>query len=85
MLKVSIRQIKAARALLGWSQETLAKRSSVSLPTIKRLEAADTDDSPDIGGRPETSAAIRIALENAGIQFLEVGDASHGPGVALAR
>ncbi len=37
----SIGQIKAARALLGWSQEQLAAVSGVSIPTVKRLEAAD--------------------------------------------
>ena len=36
--KVSIRQIKAARALLNWSQDDLAARSGVSTPTVKRLE-----------------------------------------------
>ena len=41
ILKVSIRQLKAARALLGWSQEELASAADVSLPTIKRLEAAE--------------------------------------------
>src|ERR1700684_4446206 len=37
--KVSIRQVKAARELLGWSQEDLALHSGISVPTIKRLEA----------------------------------------------
>ena len=41
ILKVSIRQLKAARALIGWSQEELALAADVSLPTIKRLEAAE--------------------------------------------
>ena len=31
-------QIRAARALLGWSQPALAKASGVSLPTIVRME-----------------------------------------------
>ena len=39
--KVSIRQIKAARALLAWSQEELAEKSGVSTPTVKRLESSD--------------------------------------------
>ena len=39
--KVSIRQIKAARALLGWSQDELSAAADISLPTIKRLEAAE--------------------------------------------
>jgi DNA-binding XRE family transcriptional regulator len=41
ILKVSVRQIKAARALLAWSQEQLAAAANVSVPTIKRLEAHD--------------------------------------------
>lgn len=71
--KVSVPQIKAARALLGWSQSDLAAHSKVSEPTVKRLEAADGE----IGGRPETAAAITTALETAGIVFLDDG----GPGV----
>ena len=66
ILKVSIRQLKAARALLGWSQEELATASDVSLPTIKRLEAAEGW----LAGRQTTSHKIRAALELAGIEFL---------------
>jgi transcriptional regulator with XRE-family HTH domain len=69
ILKVSIRQIKAARELLGWSQETMAEVSGVSIPTIKRLEAADGD----LGGRPETREKIFAALEKAGVEFLDDG------------
>lgn len=65
ILFVSIRQVKAARALLGWSQRDLAARSGVSEPTIKRLEAGDGA----LGGRETTVAAIRDALETAGIEF----------------
>lgn len=73
--KVSIRQIKAARELLGWSQSDLAKKSKVSQPTIKRLEAAGGD----VGGREDTAEKIRSALEKAGIEFL-----NHGrPGVRM--
>ena len=50
ILKVSIRQIKAARSLLAWSQEQLAAAADVSIPTIKRLEARDGP----LGGRDET-------------------------------
>jgi transcriptional regulator with XRE-family HTH domain len=67
--KVSVRQIKAARELLGWSQEAIAKTSGVSIPTIKRLEAAGGD----LGGRPETSEKIVAALEKAGVEFLDDG------------
>lgn len=77
ILKVSIRQVKAARALLGWSQTKLAEVSGVSEPTIKRLEAGDGE----LGGRASTVDAIRAALEGAGIEFTNGGE----PGVKLAR
>jgi predicted transcriptional regulator len=72
--KLSIRQLKAARELLAWSQVDLAAHSDVSLPTIQRLEAKEGD----LGGRPETSEKIVAALEKAGVEFL--GD---GQGVLL--
>jgi transcriptional regulator with XRE-family HTH domain len=69
ILKVSIKQIKAARGLLGWSQEAIAKASGVSIPTVKRLEAAGGD----LGGRPATGEKIIAALEKAGVEFLDDG------------
>jgi len=66
ILKVSIEQVKAARALLRWSQTDLAEASGVSLPTIKRLEAS----TGDLGGRTVTGDAIRLALESAGVHFI---------------
>jgi transcriptional regulator with XRE-family HTH domain len=77
ILKVSIRQIKAARALLGWSQENLAAMADVSVPTIKRLEAVDGL----LGGREETGMKLRTALERAGIEFTN----GSRPGVRLRR
>jgi transcriptional regulator with XRE-family HTH domain len=76
-LKLSTGQVKAGRALLGWSQDRLADASGVSVPTIKRLEA----EGGALGGRPDTVAKIRQALETAGIEFIN-GDA---PGVRLLR
>ncbi|WP_342446988.1 helix-turn-helix transcriptional regulator [Azorhizobium doebereinerae] len=73
--------MKAARALLGWSQTELAERSGVSEPTIKRIEAADGE----LGGRVDTAAKIRGAIENAGVEFLTEGNAAGGAGVALKR
>ena len=77
ILKVSINQVKAARALLGWSQEALAKASGISEPTIKRLEAAEGD----LGGRPETINKIIGAIEGAGVEFIP--ENGGGPGVRL--
>jgi transcriptional regulator with XRE-family HTH domain len=69
------RQIKAARALLGWSQADLARRSGVSEPTIARLEAADGE----LGGREGTGDKIHAALDAAGIEFIE----NHGGGLGV--
>jgi DNA-binding XRE family transcriptional regulator len=79
ILKVSIRQVKAARALLAWSQEQLSSAADISLPTIKRLEA---EDGP-LGGRSETGAKIRTALEAAGVDFID--ENGGGPGVRLRK
>jgi predicted transcriptional regulator len=79
ILKVSIRQLKAARTLVGWSQEELASNADVSLPTIKRLEAAEGW----LRGRQTTAHKIKGALEKAGIEFIE--ENGGGPGVRLRR
>jgi transcriptional regulator with XRE-family HTH domain len=73
----TIRQVKAARALLGWSQIDLAEKSGVSIPTIERLEGADGA----IGGRPETAEKIIAAFERAHIEFQNHGE----PGVRLRK
>jgi transcriptional regulator with XRE-family HTH domain len=65
-LKVSISQIKAARALLGWSQDDLAATSGISSSTVKRLEATDGE----VGGRAGTREALVETLQSAGIEFL---------------
>lgn len=71
-------QIRAARALLGWSQPALAKASGVSLPTIVRMEG-------QVGPGRSSAAnldAVRRALEGAGVMFIEA-DAAAGPGLRL--
>ena len=78
ILKVSIRQVKAARSLLAWSQEDLAA-ADVSIPTIKRLEAQDGP----LGGRDQTGIKIRSALESAGVEFID--ENGGGPGVRLRK
>ena len=76
---VSVRQIKAGRALLGWSQSDLASASGVSEPTIARLESVDGE----LGGREATVQKIRAALEKGGIQFIE--ENGGGRGVRLRK
>lgn len=77
--KLSVRQVKAARALLGWSQHDLAEASGVSYPTVARLEREEGH----LGGRRATADAIRAALEAAGVVFIE--ENGGGPGVRLRR
>src|SRR5262245_63475019 len=71
---VTTRQIKAARALLGWSQGDLAQHSSISEPTIARLESVDGP----IAGRPKTADKIRSALEKASIQLIDKNGGGSG-------
>jgi transcriptional regulator with XRE-family HTH domain len=77
---ISGRQIRAARALLGWKQLDLAKGAGVSEITIKNIERGVTD------ARGSTLAAIQDAFYKAGIVFLDRGDARDGgPGVRLKK
>jgi len=77
ILKISIRQIKAARALLEWSQEHLSAASGVSIATIRRLESLRGD----LGGRPDTVAKIVAAIEGQGVEFTN----GEQPGVRLRK
>lgn len=66
---ITAEQIKAARALLRLEQEELARRSGVSVTTIRRLEAAD-------GERLVAENTVRNvvrALEEAGVEFIHQG------------
>jgi predicted transcriptional regulator len=76
---ITTRQVKAARALLGWSQGDLAKWSGISEPTIARLESAEGE----LGGREATGAKIKKAIVNAGIEFID--ENGGGPGVRLRK
>ena len=76
---ITIRQVKAARALLGWSQADLARRSGISEPTVARLESSQGE----LGGRENTAEKIRKALEVGGIDFIE--EDGGGLGVRLRK
>ena len=64
---VLVRQVKAARALLGWSQSELAEKAGVSEPTIARLESLDGE----LGGRAATAEKILGAIKGSGIEFID--------------
>lgn len=77
MKPLSPHQSRAARGLLDWSQTKLATASNLSESTIR-----DFEKDRRVPG-PNNLAAIRSALEAAGVQFLAAGDTANGPGVAL--
>jgi transcriptional regulator with XRE-family HTH domain len=72
-------QIRAARALLRWSAEDLAEASTVGANTVRRAEAGDGLTSMTAANQ----RAIRQALENAGVQFID--ENGGGPGVRLRK
>jgi predicted transcriptional regulator len=69
---ITSRQIRAARALLGWSQQELADKAIVSLNALARLETGNVDS------RVSTLMAIQKALTKAGIEFLDADQKGEG-------
>lgn len=73
-------QIRAARAMLGWSAAELADKAGLSYPTVQRAES--------VSGMPNMQSknlfALKGALEAAGVIFLDPGQCQPGgPGVRL--
>jgi predicted transcriptional regulator len=75
VIMITPRQIRAARALLGWSQQQLADKAIVSLNAVTRLEKGKVDS------RLSTVSAVERALTKAGVDFLPAGE--RGEGVRL--
>lgn len=71
-------QLRAARALIGWSREDLATQSGVGANTTKDFEINGSD--PKLG----TVLKWRRALETAGVEFIDE-TATGGPGVRLKK
>lgn len=69
-------QIKAARALLGWSQDALAVHSKVSTKTIARAESA-----AKLSDGLTVSVLLKVFAEN-GVVFVNESDRT---GVFLLR
>lgn len=68
-------QARAGRALIGWTRDELAAQSGLPGRTVARFELGDGIS------RPSTVAAIRTALEAAGVEFIE--ENGGGAGVRL--
>ena len=74
---ITSRQTRAARALLGWTQETLAEKALVSLTALKRLESES-----GLKVYETTRDQVRRAFEANGIVFL---NSDQGEGVMFVR
>lgn len=70
-------QIRAARALLDWSQQILAERSGIARRTVAAIETGDDRVTP------ASIQAVRDALEAEGIVFLGLDGGV--PGVEYAQ
>lgn len=82
MTDLTAAQIRAARALLDWTQPRLAEAAKLSVPTVRRMES-------DRGPSASTAAnveAVRRALEAAGVVFLDPNELKDGgEGVRLRK
>ena len=72
-------QIRAARALVRWRAQDLARESSVGVATIRRAELTDRETSMTAAN----DLAVRRALEAAGVEFID--ENGGGPGVRLRK
>jgi transcriptional regulator with XRE-family HTH domain len=74
---LSSAQCRAARGLLGWSQQDLARESGVGTVAIHQLENGTSQP------RRATLDVIKRAFEKAGVEFIE--ENGGGPGVRLRK
>jgi DNA-binding XRE family transcriptional regulator len=70
------KQLRAARALIGWSRAMLAAKSGVPARTIENFEAEKSTPLLTTAGK------LRLTLERAGVIFQDP-DREAGPGVRL--
>jgi DNA-binding XRE family transcriptional regulator len=71
------KQLRAARALVGWSRATLADKSGVPVRTVENFEAEKSTPLLTTAGK------LRRTLERAGVIFIDP-DKEAGPGVRLS-
>ena len=72
--KISSAQMRAARALLRWSALDLATASKVGVATIRRVEVINGEIPVTLANE----AALRRALQGAGIEFIEENGGGEG-------
>jgi predicted transcriptional regulator len=73
---ITAAQMRAARALAGIDQKSLAEMAGVSLPTIQRMEASDGV----VRAMVDTLVKVVDALDRAGIDLIGDDQPSEGGG-----
>jgi DNA-binding transcriptional regulator YiaG len=74
---ISSAQCRAARGLLDWSQQELARNAGVGVVTVRQLEAGTHQP------RRATLDVVRRCLESGGVEF--IAENGGGAGVRLAQ
>ncbi|WP_409020930.1 DNA-binding protein [Brevundimonas vesicularis] len=69
-------QAKAARALVQWPRDLVARRAGISEDTLAAFERGNVDPGEDIRRQ------IQVVLQEGGAVFIDEND-SHGRGVRL--
>ena len=72
-------QLRAARGLIEWNQGKLAEESGLALSTIRRMEG----ERGLLRSSAENVLRVQIALEDAGVIFIDAEKGVGGPGVRL--
>jgi transcriptional regulator with XRE-family HTH domain len=75
--KISAEQCRGARALMNMTQPELASKAGLGLSTVVDFERSRRTVSA------EAIKAIRVALEESGIEFID--ENGGGPGVRLSK
>ena len=70
-------QIRAARAMLGWSADDLSNRAGIARRTLVAIENAGNDPRANL----TTMSKIKGTLEAAGIEF--IGTPENAPGIRI--
>ena len=73
---ITAAQLRAARAIVGMDQRSLAEAAGLSVPTIQRMEASEGN----IRGNVESLVKLIAALDAAGVELIAEGALSSGGG-----
>lgn len=76
-MKITAQQLRAARAILRWTAQEVADAAYVGVATVRRAEMQEGA----LGITAANEAAIRRALEEAGLEFIP--ENGGGAGVRL--